>query len=207
MADKITLMDAIALRRSIHALAPESPVSDDRILKIVQHALTHGASPFNVQSARAVILLKKEHEKLWDLAADAASKSFPASLYESLKPKLAQYRAGYGTVMWFEDQQRFSDVEQQLGPAVWAGVKNKMPQWSEHSTGMHQYAVWMALVAEGFGCNLQHYSPFIDKSVQEQWNIPSDWSLKAQLVFGKPVGPPREKTVLSLEQRVIVHKS
>ncbi|KAJ5115079.1 Nitroreductase-like protein [Penicillium alfredii] len=28
----------------------------------------------------------------------------------------------------------------------------------------------------------------------KQWDIPAEWSLKAQLVFGKPTGPPREKT-------------
>ena len=207
MADKITLMNAMALRRSIHALAPESPVSDERILEIVQHAVTHGASPFNVQSACAVILLNNEHEKLWDLAADAASKSLPPSIYESLKPKLAQYRSGYGTVMWFEDQERFSVVEQQLGPAIGPVSRIRCRSGASTRPECTSTAVWMALVAEGFGCNLQHYSPFIDKSVQEQWNIPSHWALKAQLVFGKPVGPPREKTVLSLEQRVLIHKS
>jgi predicted oxidoreductase (fatty acid repression mutant protein) len=207
MADKITLMDAMALRRSIYALAPESPVSDKRILEVVQHAITHCPSPFNSQSARAVILLKGEHEKLWDLATEAASKSFPPPIYEALKPRLAGFRSGYGTVMWFEDQGRFTAIEEELGPARWAGVKDKMPQWSEHSTGMHQYAVWMALDAEGFGCNLQHYNPFLNKSIQEQWKIPSDWDLKAQLVFGKPVGPPREKSVLPVEERVLVHKS
>jgi predicted oxidoreductase (fatty acid repression mutant protein) len=65
----------------------------------------------------------------------------------------------------------------------------------------------MALGAEGFGCNLQHYNPFVDKSVQEHWNISSDWILKAQLVFGKPVGPPREKTTLPLDERVFMHIS
>jgi predicted oxidoreductase (fatty acid repression mutant protein) len=207
MADKITLMDAMALRRSIYALAPESPIPDERILEIVQHAITHSPSPFNAQSARAVILLKGEHEKLWDLAAAAASKTFPPQIYDSLKHKLAEYKSGYGTVMWFENQTSFRAIEQLLGPARWAGVKDKMPQWSEHSTGMHQYAVWMALSAEGFGCNLQHYSPFIDSNVQEQWSVPAEWSLKAQLVFGKPVGPPREKTALPLEERVFMHKS
>lgn len=207
MADNTSLMEAMTLRRSIYALSPESPISDERIVEIVQHAITHCPSPFNTQAARAVILLKGEHEKLWDLAAEVASKTFPPPIYESLIPRLAGYKSGYGTVMWFENQDSFKATEEQLGPQRWAGVKDKVPDWSNHSTGMHQYAVWMAFSAEGFGCNLQHYNPFIDQMVQQEWNVPVEWSLKAQLVFGKPIGSPREKTALPLEERVMVHKS
>jgi predicted oxidoreductase (fatty acid repression mutant protein) len=45
----------------------------------------------------------------------------------------------------------------------------------------------------------------IDARVSEQWNIPLEWSLKSQLVFGKPTGSPREKTFESLEKRVFIH--
>lgn len=61
--------------------------------------------------------------------------------------------------------------------------------------------VWLALEAEGFGANLQHYSPLIDSHVQEQWNLPTSWKLDAQLVFGTPTGEPGEKTFLPLEGR------
>lgn len=53
--------------------------------------------------------------------------------------------------------------------------------------------VWTALEAEGLGCNLQHYNPLIDKKVQKEWGLPETWTLKAQLVFGKPTGQPGEK--------------
>lgn len=61
------------------------------------------------------------------------------------------------------------------------------------------------LEAEGLGCNLQHYNPMIDARVAEQWNIPTEWSLKAQMVFGKPAGPPREKEFEPVENRVFFH--
>ncbi|KIW02840.1 uncharacterized protein PV09_05897 [Verruconis gallopava] len=207
MATKVSLWDAMALRRSRYALVPQSPTSDERIIKIVQHAVTQCPSPFNVQSARAIILLRGEHEKFWTLAEDSAVKTWPLPAYQALKSKLAEYKSGYGTVLWFEDQDSISAVEKQLGPARWDLVKEKMPQWSEHSSGMHQYAVWTALSAEGFGCNLQHYNPIVDEGVREQWKVPSSWALKAQLVFGKPVGPPREKTVIPPEDRVFIYKS
>ncbi|KAF2098146.1 Nitroreductase [Rhizodiscina lignyota] len=207
MAAKTSFFDAMVTRRSIYALASESPIPDERIIEIVNHAIVHCPSPFNVQSARAVILIGKEHQKLWDIAYEAAEKLFPAPVFEGLKPRIAGFRGGYGTVMWFEDAARFNVLEEQMGAQRWAGVRDKMPQWSEHSSGMHQYAVWTALEAEGLGCNLQHYNPLVDQRVQEEWKVPVDWSLKAQMVFGKPVGPPRDKTALPVGERVFVHKS
>jgi uncharacterized protein len=45
--------------------------------------------------------------------------------------------------------------------------------------------------------------PFTEK-VKEIYNLPKDWKLKAQLVFGTPVGGPMEKTSKPLEDRVKV---
>lgn len=41
--------------------------------------------------------------------------------------------------------------------------------WLEHSSGMHQMNSWVALAAEGFGANLQHYNPVIDEKVLVQF--------------------------------------
>lgn len=208
MADKMTFLDAMAARRSIYALEPESPIPDERIVDIVKLAITHCPSPFNAQASCAMVLFKGEHERFWDMAAEVASTTFPPPIFESIKPRLAGYRSGYGTILWFENETAFQALEKQLGPQRWAGVKDKMPQWSEHSSGMHQYAVWTALTAEGLGCNLQHYNPFMDLKVQQEWKVPVDWSLKAQLVFGKPVGPPREKVMsCPMDERLVVYKS
>jgi predicted oxidoreductase (fatty acid repression mutant protein) len=69
---------------------------------------------------------------------------------------------------------------------------------------------WTALATEGLGCNLQHFHPGINRDVAETWNVPHTWRLTAQLVFGKPAGPPRggvEKTFAPLERRVKVYGS
>lgn len=73
---------------------------------------------------------------------------------------------------------------------------------------MTQFIAWTALATEGLGCSLQHYQPTISKDVAEIWNVPESWSLRAQLVFGKPTGPPRggvEKKFAPLEGRVKVY--
>lgn len=70
---------------------------------------------------------------------------------------------------------------------------------------MHQFALWVALEAEGFGANLQHYNPLVDQKAQEHWGVPLEWKLRAQLVFGGRAGEPGEKEVKPLEERVFVH--
>jgi predicted oxidoreductase (fatty acid repression mutant protein) len=65
--------------------------------------------------------------------------------------------------------------------------------------------VWTALEKEGFGANLQHYNPLIDEKIASTWNVPQNWSLKAQLVFGKPAADTYPKTFKPLEERVFIH--
>ncbi len=62
--------------------------------------------------------------------------------------------------------------------------------------------VWTALEAEGLGCNLQHYNPLMDVRLQTEFKVPETWSLKSQLVFGKPTGQPGEKQFDPVEERV-----
>lgn len=78
---------------------------------------------------------------------------------------------------------------------------DRFPVWATQSDGMHQYAVWTALEAEGLGANLQHYNPLIDAKVAAQWDIDLDWELTAQLVFGTPSGAAGEKTAEPMEKR------
>jgi predicted oxidoreductase (fatty acid repression mutant protein) len=70
---------------------------------------------------------------------------------------------------------------------------------------MHQFALWVALEAEGFGANLQHYNPIVDQRAQQHFDIPLEWKLRAQLVFGGKAGEAGEKRFEPLEKRVFVH--
>jgi predicted oxidoreductase (fatty acid repression mutant protein) len=64
--------------------------------------------------------------------------------------------------------------------------------------------VWTALEQDGLGASLQHYNPLIDEAICMTWGISHKWQLKAQLVFGKAVGQPGEKTFQPLEDRLKV---
>lgn len=86
------------------------------------------------------------------------------------------------------------------------------PQHSPHNHHNHRSGtihhplttetVWTALETLGFGANLQHYNPLIDAPVAKQWNLPSEWRLVAQLVFGSPEAAAGEKAQKPVEERV-----
>ena len=219
-AYQVSFLDAIKIRRSILSLSKESPITDQRIVLLVNHAIKHAPSPFHVQSARAIVLFGDEHEKLWNIGFEVSKKTVPPQVFEEkYAEKINGFKAGYGTVgifssqlfqillmkqkvLFFEDTSASSSM-----PPPLQDLLAKYPDWYEHSQGMVQFITWTALATEGLGCNLQHFHPSISADVAREWNVPSTWRLTAQLVFGKPTGPPRggvEKNFESLEGRVRV---
>jgi predicted oxidoreductase (fatty acid repression mutant protein) len=97
MASTTPFLTAVAGRRSLYALSKESPISNDRILEIVNHALKHAPSPFNVRSARCIVLFGEEHTKLWENAYEVTEQATPQAI-SILGPKIKGYQAAYGTV-------------------------------------------------------------------------------------------------------------
>lgn len=194
-----TLQQAAETRRSVYALNKELPVSAQQIVEIVEHAVKHTPSAFNSQSTRVVVLLGADHEKLWDITADELKKIVPADQFQPTQEKLNGFKAAAGSVLFFEDQDVVKGLQEQF-PAYAAGF----PVWAAHSDAMHQYAIWTAFAAAGVGANLQHYTPIIDAEVAKNWNLPANWKMSAQLVFGGVAAPAGEKAFNDLESRLKV---
>lgn len=192
---------AVEERRSQYALSNESPISDEKIEEIIAHAIKHAPTAFNSQSGRAVLLLGKEHEKLWDMTEEVLRKEVGDGNFESTAQKMGAFRGAYGTVLFFEDQAVVKSLQEQF--PLYA---DKFPEYAFQSSGMLQYIVWTAFDAEGLGASLQHYQPLIDEGVQKAWNIPEDWMLISQMPFGKPVAAPGEKEFQSVDSRMKVYK-
>ena len=167
--------------------------------RIVEHAVLHTPSSFNSQSTRVVVLFGAEHEKLWQFAEDALRAIVPAESFEPTAQKMAMFKAAAGSVLFFEDQSVIQGLQQQF-----AAYADGFPVWGEHANAMHQYAVWTTLAAAGVGANLQHYNPLIDKAVAAEWDIPANWTLRAQLVFGGIAAPAGEKTFAPVAERLRV---
>ncbi|MEX3623959.1 nitroreductase family protein [Viridibacillus arvi] len=192
---------AVEERRSIYVINNEAIVSDERIQEIVEHAVKHTPSLFNSQTARAVVLLGEQHSKLWSITTETLRQVVPANDFSPTEEKMNMFGAGYGTVLFFEDQSIVKGLQEKF-----PSYADNFPIWSLQSSGMVQYVVWTALEQEGFGASLQHYNPLIDDEVKSEWNIPLDWKLLAEMPFGKPVVAAGEKQFSPVEDRVKVFK-
>ncbi len=192
---------AIQDRRSIYGISKEQIVSEERIREVVNHAVLHTPSAFNSQNGRVIILFGEQSDKLWDITMEALRKIVPADKFGPTEEKINSFKAGYGTILYFEDLSVVEDLQQRFQL-----YKDNFPTWSLQSIGMVQFAIWTSLELEGLGASLQHYNPLIDEAVKQQWNIPEKWRLVAQMPFGKPVAAPGEKEFLPLEERVKVFK-
>lgn len=192
---------AVADRRSFYGISKEAVVSDDKIKEIIEHAVKHTPSAFNSQSTRVVLLLGKEHDKLWDITMEALRKIVPADKFASTEDKINSFKNGYGTVLYFEDNSVIESLQKQFEL-----YKDNFPIWSEQTSGMHQFVIWTALEIEGFGASLQHYNELIENDVKKEWSIPENWKLIGQMPFGKPTAKPDEKQFSPLEERIKVFK-
>ncbi|PVI07167.1 Nitroreductase [Periconia macrospinosa] len=200
MASTVPFLTAVAARRSVYALAKESPIPNSRIVEIVHEALEHCPSPFNVRSTRAVVIFGEYHSKLWDVAYANTEKNEGEKAIQALGPKIKAFGAAYGSVLFFDDQSVYENV-----PPRAKAVLLSSPAWEDHSSGMHQFTVWTALETEGLGCNLQHYQAQLEEHVQDTFDVPKNWTFKAQLVFGAPVGAfPEAKPKTGLEESLKV---
>jgi predicted oxidoreductase (fatty acid repression mutant protein) len=192
-----TFQAAVQERRSFYGISKESVISDEKIREIVTHAVTYAPSAFNSQSARVIVLLGEQHDKLWEITKNALKKVVPSDQFSSTEEKINSFQSGYGSVLYFEDQAVVQELQSKF-----ALYKDNFPIWSHHSSGILQFIIWTALEAEGLGASLQHYSPLIDAEVSKAWNVPATWKLIAQMPFGKPTVSPDEKQVQPLEQRI-----
>ncbi|KAL6716810.1 hypothetical protein ACLMJK_004722 [Lecanora helva] len=188
MADSTPFMSLVASRRTIYNLTNESTIPDARITELVHHTIKHVPSAFNSQTTRAVVVLKEHHQKLWDSIIDVYKTMLPEDKFQHAKGRMDGFRAAYGTILFYEDTTTLHSFQEK-----YKTYSDRFPGWSEQTNGMHQYVLWCALEAEGLGVNLQHYNPLIDKRIESEWGVPETWSLKAQMVMGRPVGAAGEK--------------
>ena len=200
MSDLKTLEKLAEKRRSVYALSDQLPVSNDEIVKLVEHAVLHTPSSFNSQSTRIAVLFGDDHNKLWQLTEDTLRDIVDnEEQFAATKQKMDGFKAGAGTILFFEDHSVVRDM--QAAAPLYA---DKFPILAHQTNAMHQYIIWTALASIDVGANLQHYNPIIDKKVAEEWNIDEHWEMNAQLVFGAIEQPAGDKEFKPLEERMKV---
>ena len=193
--------EALRHRRSYYGLEATSPLSQEQLHALLLEAAEHAPSSFDSRSSRMILLLGEAHKRLWDIVWEVLSPRLSEQQQKTTRQKLNTFAAGYGSILFYEDQSVVQDLQKQF-----PRYQEQFPLWSEQSSGMLQYMVWTGLESEGLGASLQHYNPLIDEKVAEAFHAPAEWKLISQMPFGRPTAEPGPKKSGDVHSRVWVYK-
>ncbi len=192
----MSFLGHIKQRRTIYAVGKSVALTPEQIESVIKEAVNHSPSAFNSQTSRIVTLFGESHLQFWNVVRETLRKIVPDAAFEGTNAKINSFAAGYGTVLFYEDQDVVKSLQEQF--ALYA---DNFPVWSEHSSAIAQFAVWTALSEQNIGASLQHYNPIVDAEIAEVFDIPANWKLRAQLVFGSIEAPAGEKTFMAEADR------
>ncbi|WP_180060173.1 nitroreductase family protein [Acinetobacter sp. YH12128] len=192
----MSFLNQIEQRRTIYSIGNNVTLSQDEIEQTIKNAVRLSPSSFNSQTSRVVILFGDAHQKFWNIVRETLRKIVPADAFERTNGKINSFAAGFGTALFYEDQAVVKALQEQF--ALYA---DNFPVWSEHSTAIAQFATWTALAEKNIGASLQHYNPIVDAETAAAFDVPDQWKLRAQLVFGSIEAPAGEKTFIADEER------
>ena len=192
----MSFLGHIKQRRTIYAVGKNVALTPEKIESVIKEAVNHSPSAFNSQTSRIVTLFGESHLQFWNVVRETLRKIVPEAAFEGTNTKINSFAAGYGTVLFYEDQDVVKSLQEQF--ALYA---DNFPVWSEHSSAIAQFAVWTALSEQNIGASLQHYNPIVDAEIAEIFDIPANWKLRAQLVFGSIEAPAGEKTFMAEADR------
>lgn len=192
----MSFLDHIKQRRTIYAVGKNVALTPEQIESVIKEAVNHSPSAFNSQTSRIVTLFGESHLQFWNVVRETLRKIVPEAAFEGTNAKINSFAAGYGTVLFYEDQDVVKSLQEQF--ALYA---DNFPVWSEHSSAIAQFSVWTALSEQNVGASLQHYNPIVDAEIAEIFDIPANWKLRAQLVFGSIEAPAGEKTFMAEADR------
>ena len=187
----MSFLDHIKQRRTIYAVGKNVALTPEQIESVIKEAVNHSPSAFNSQTSRIVTLFGESHLQFWNVVRETLRKIVPDAAFEGTNAKINSFAAGYGTVLFYEDQDVVKSLQEQF--ALYA---DNFPVWSEHSSAIAQFAVWTALSEQNIGASLQHYNPIVDDEVASTFDIPANWKLRAQLVLGSIEAGAGEKTYI-----------
>lgn len=192
--------EAIKNRRTYYNISKKSFLTDEQLEQLLNDAVKYTPSAFNSRSARLVLLLNENNDKFWNIVLETLRERVPADKFSSTEDKISSFAAGYGTILFFEDQTVVSTLQHQFPTYA-----DNFTIWSGNSAGMLQFVVWTGLEQSGLGASLQHYNPIIDEEVMKQFDLPENWKLVAQMPFGNPTAEPAPPEYNPIEKQVRVY--
>ncbi len=190
----MSFINNLEKRRTYYNINRELPVSESKIIEIVEQVTEATPDAFNMKSARAVVVLGEKQDLLWD------------TIYEVFggqvaREKIDSFKNGYGTILYFIDENVVESLQKQF-----EFYADKFPNWASQANGMLQFNLWTALREAGIGASLQHYNPVINEAVTKLLDLPAKWTLVAQMPFGGIGEEPAPKEKEDIAKRVIIKK-
>lgn len=184
------ILQALRTRRSFYQLNKESVLTEDELIRYVEDIVRLVPDAYDMKSQRVVLALGEQHDRLWDAIYNVFSGKVA-------REKIDSFKAGVGTVLFFYDQETIERMQWDI-----PGGADNFPLWALQSNGMLQMTMWTALCEQGYGASLQHYNPVIDARVRELFDVPENYVLLAQLVFGGIEAHPEPKAEEDISARV-----
>lgn len=190
---------ALESRRTIYGIGNQEVVPPARLREILEFCVRKSPTAFNGQQERIMLMLGKNHARVWEIALEKLRAIVPAESFDETEKRIAAFAAGYGTILYFEDTSITKGLQEKF-PTYSANF----PFWAAQAGGMLKAAVWNAFSFEGMGASIQHYSELIEDDVRSEFGVNPDWKLTAQMPFGNPTAPPDHKDIIPPSERVLV---
>ncbi len=197
----MSYIDIIKQRRSVYDLHKHLPISENKLMKIIEEVTKESPTAFHMQSEQIYILLDGQHERFWNIVTKTLKEIVPIDKFESTQNKMNMFSKAKGTILFFENTQIIEQLK-----LDYPLYKDNFDDYASQDLGILQINVWNALSEVEIGTNLQHYNPLIDQEVKEEWNIPEHYQLKAQMVFGGIESIPEPKEKIDVHTRVHLYK-
>ena len=181
--------DILKTRRSIYILNDDLPVSFNELADRIRETISLSPTAFMMQDIHAIILTGDSHKKLWDkIVHDALQKIVPPEPFKRTEVKLQTFSKAYGTILLLRDLDAVEQMKKD-----YATYADEMDGWSWQDLGIAMVNIWNSLAEVNVGANIQHYNPLIDDEVKTTWDIPANYQLVGQMVFGGIVSRPGDK--------------
>ena len=153
-------------RRSIYQIEKSDDVFEEDIVALVQNCVKYCPSAFNCQAGRVVVLFNQYNQNFWNLVLQKLEQIVPAENFAKTKEKVSSFQKGIGTILFFEDNDVIEKMQKQFDL-----YKQNFPIWSQQSSGMMQYMIWLALAEKKLGATVQHYNELIEQDIKNELKL------------------------------------
>lgn len=173
-----SFVDAIRKCQPVEVLGKKVHFSQNYLSALILEAIKNCPTVQGLNTLRYMIVYNNSHQKFWNLVEQEQRQHIPQHLFDATVHKIKGHKNALGTILLFEDQAALQQLAKKFP------LQAEQHQfWSSQSLGMTSLAAWSTLADIGLGIHQLQYTG-LDKRLEQEFNVPIEWRLKSQLVFG-----------------------